>query len=73
MRIDRLEVYYVPLPLIYPWRTAYGEDADIHSKSILVQQGREYYNDTPRPGYQPFVYPHPLIEFFDSGRWLHGP
>ncbi|MBM3949138.1 MAG: o-succinylbenzoate synthase [SAR202 cluster bacterium] len=35
MKIDRLDVYYVAMPLIQPWRTAYGSDADIHS--ILVQ------------------------------------
>ena len=26
MRIDRLDIYHVSMPLIYPWRTAYGED-----------------------------------------------
>ena len=35
MKIDRLDVYYVEMPLIYPWRTAYGEDYDIHS--VLVK------------------------------------
>ena len=24
MRIDKLDVYYVSMPLIYPWRTAYA-------------------------------------------------
>ncbi len=31
MRIDRIELFHVAMPLIYPWRTAYGEDATIHS------------------------------------------
>lgn len=31
MRIDRIELYQVAMPLIYPWRTAYGEDAAIES------------------------------------------
>ena len=35
MRIDKLDVYYVAMPLIYPWRTAYGVDYDIHS--VLVK------------------------------------
>ena len=26
MRIDAVELYYVEMPLKYPWRTAYGED-----------------------------------------------
>ena len=37
MRIDRLEVYYIPLPLIYPWRTAYGSDDEIDS--VLEESG----------------------------------
>jgi O-succinylbenzoate synthase len=35
MRFDRLEIRYVRLPLIYPWRTAYGADATIDS--VLVR------------------------------------
>ena len=35
MRIDRLDVYQAALPLIYPWRTAYGEDPDSHT--ILIK------------------------------------
>lgn len=31
VRIDRIELFHVAMPLIYPWRTAYGEDAAIHS------------------------------------------
>jgi len=39
MRIDKLEVYYVALPLLYPWRTAYGEDAAIHSVLVRMVSG----------------------------------
>jgi O-succinylbenzoate synthase len=39
MRIDRIDVYYVALPLIYPWRTAYGEDPDVHSVLVRLQSG----------------------------------
>ena len=35
MRIDRIDVHHVAMPLIYPWRTAYGVDYDIHS--VLVK------------------------------------
>ena len=31
MKIDRIDLYHVAMPLIYPWRTAYGEDAAGHS------------------------------------------
>ena len=27
----------------------------------LQQQGRDYYNNTPMPGYKPYTYPHPLV------------
>lgn len=39
MRIDRIDVYYVVLPLVYPWRTAYGEDPDIHSVLVRMVSG----------------------------------
>ncbi|MCY4110720.1 MAG: o-succinylbenzoate synthase, partial [Chloroflexi bacterium] len=39
MRIDRLDVYYVRMPLIYPWRTAYGEDYDIDSVLVKATSG----------------------------------
>ena len=39
MQIDRLDVYYVAMPLLYPWRTAYGEDYDIHSVLVRAISG----------------------------------
>lgn len=39
MRIDRIEIHHVRLPLIYPWKTAYGEDADIHSVLFRLVSG----------------------------------
>ena len=39
MKFERLDVYYVEMPLIYPWRTAYGEDYEIHS--VLVRATSE--------------------------------
>jgi O-succinylbenzoate synthase len=35
VRFDRLDVYHVAMPLLYPWRTSYGEDWSIHS--VLVR------------------------------------
>ena len=31
MLIDKLDVYYVEMPMAYSWRTAYGEDSVSHS------------------------------------------
>jgi hypothetical protein len=27
----------------------------------VLQEGRDFFNDTPMPGYTPFIYPHPLV------------
>ncbi|MBN1343178.1 MAG: o-succinylbenzoate synthase [Phycisphaerae bacterium] len=39
MKIDRLDIHHVRLPLIKPWRTAYGEDADIESVLVKAHSG----------------------------------
>lgn len=39
MRIDRIELFHVAMPLIAPWRTAYGEDASIHSVLCRMTSG----------------------------------
>ena len=47
MHIDEIEVYYLVLPLIYPWRTAYGEDNDIHTVLIrMLSNGFEGWGET---------------------------
>lgn len=39
MKIERIELFHVAMPLIYPWRTAYGEDAAIHSVLCRMTSG----------------------------------
>lgn len=39
MRIDRFDVYQVAMPLIYPWRTAYGSDSNCHSVFVKATSG----------------------------------
>ena len=39
MRIDRVELFHVAMPLISPWRTAYGEDSEIHSVLCRMTSG----------------------------------
>ena len=39
MNIDRIELFHVAMPLIYPWKTAYGEDAEIHSVLCRMDSG----------------------------------
>src|ERR1700760_2728626 len=39
MHLDRIDLFHVAMPLIYPWRTAYGEDAAIHSVLCRMSSG----------------------------------
>ncbi len=39
MRIDRIELFHVAMPLKQPWRTAYGEDATVHSVLCRMTSG----------------------------------
>ncbi|SVC33990.1 uncharacterized protein METZ01_LOCUS286844, partial [marine metagenome] len=42
MKIDSLEIFHVAMPLIYPWRTAYGADYDIHSVLVKATSGDHF-------------------------------
>lgn len=39
MFIDAVELYHVAMPLISPWRTAYGEDATVESILVRLHSG----------------------------------
>lgn len=39
MRIDRIDLFHVAMPLISPWRTAYGEDAVVESVLCRMTSG----------------------------------
>ena len=39
MLIESIEVFHVAMPLIQPWRTAYGEDATIESVLVRMTSG----------------------------------
>jgi O-succinylbenzoate synthase len=39
MRVDRIDLYHVAMPLIYPWRTAYGDDYVIESVLVKMTSG----------------------------------
>jgi len=42
MRIDTIEIYRVAMPLIYPFRTAYGSDDCIESILVRMTSGSYY-------------------------------
>jgi len=39
MRIESIELYHVRMPLVSPWRTAYGEDAAAESVLVRMESG----------------------------------
>src|SRR5262245_38525878 len=39
MLIDAIDVYHVAVPLVAPWRTAYGEDAVVESVLVRMTSG----------------------------------
>jgi hypothetical protein len=46
---------------VYAWNNKWnGQDIAVVSVSPTVIEGRDFYNDTPKPGYKPYTYPHPL-------------
>ena len=58
MRIERLDIYHVRMPLIYPWRTAYGEDWEIDS--VLVKASNDELSAWSEV--TPFFAPHYVAE-----------
>jgi o-succinylbenzoate synthase len=57
LKIDRAEIYLVRMPLIYPWRTAYGEDASIDSVLVKLVAGGQYSWGETTPLTAPFYSP----------------
>jgi Divergent InlB B-repeat domain/Galactose oxidase, central domain/Kelch motif len=43
-----------------------GRQMDIVADEPSIKLGRDYFNRTPKPGYTPFVYPHPLVNGVSS-------
>jgi hypothetical protein len=48
----------------YSWNnsTAAGEPVNLSSTEPSIKEGRDFFNNTPKPGYTPFIYPHPLVK-----------
>lgn len=73
MRIDSLDVYYVTMPLIYPWRTAYGEDKDIHSVLIKAKSGEKTAWSETTPFFAPTYSPESAGSVFYNILEIFGP
>jgi len=57
MKIDKIELYHVRMPLIQPFRTALGEMNDIHSVLVKIVSGNKYGWGETTPFKQPFYSP----------------
>ena len=53
MKIDRIDVYLVAMPLISPWRTAYGSDPEVHSVLVKATSGDHIAWSESTPLYAP--------------------
>jgi O-succinylbenzoate synthase len=68
VKIDAAEIRYVELPLISPWRTAYGEDATIHSVMVkLSGDGTEAWGEAT-PFYAPTYSPESARSVYETVR-----
>ena len=68
MKIDSAEIRYVELPLISPWRTAYGEDASIHSVMVKLCGGGEEAWGEAAPFYAPTYSPESARSVYETAR-----
>ncbi|MBM3933288.1 MAG: o-succinylbenzoate synthase [SAR202 cluster bacterium] len=73
MRIDKLDVYYVAMPLIYPWRTAYGADYDIHSVLVKATSGDHVGWAESTPFFAPTYLPESAGSVFYNVTEIFGP
>ena len=53
-------VYFWSNSLSYMYQTPTAASPDVGSSCPNVQVNRDFFNDTPKPGYTPYIYPHPL-------------
>jgi len=73
LKIDSAEIRYVVMPLISPWRTAYGEDAAIHSVMVRLDgEGQSAWGEAT-PFYAPTYSPETARTAYEMGRELFLP
>ena len=73
MRIDRLDVFYVSMPLIYPWRTAYGVDYKIDSVLVKATSGTDEGWSESTPFFAPTYLPESAGTVFYHVTEVFGP
>ncbi len=73
MRIDKLDVYYVEMPMIFPWRTAYGEDVTSHSVLVRATSGEHEGWSEAAPFFAPTYLPESAGTVFYHVTKVFGP
>jgi o-succinylbenzoate synthase len=68
LKIEHAEIRYVELPLISPWRTAYGEDATIHSVIVRLEGGGHTAWGEATPFFAPTYSPESAISVYETAR-----
>jgi O-succinylbenzoate synthase len=68
MKIESAEIRYVVLPLISPWRTAYGEDDAIHSVMVRLEGGGQSAWGEATPFYAPMYSPESARSAYETAR-----
>lgn len=53
MRIQRIEVYHIAMPLVYPFRTAYGDEHCIEGALVRMVSGEQWGWGEATPGREP--------------------
>jgi hypothetical protein len=47
----------------YAWNNvAEGKQVGFGQGDMVIRPGEHYFNNTPMPGYTPYIYPHPLVK-----------
>jgi len=48
---------------VYSWnnKRSDGSVVNVVGAEPTLKEGRDFYNNTPKPGYKPYPYPHPLV------------
>jgi O-succinylbenzoate synthase len=68
VKIEAAEIRYVELPLISPWRTAYGEDAAVHSVLVKLTSGGVWAWGESTPFYAPTYSPESARSVYETAR-----
>jgi O-succinylbenzoate synthase len=68
LNIDSAEVWHVAMPLIEPWRTAYGADSAVHSILVRLSSGDTHAWGEACPLFAPTYSPESAVSVYETCR-----